>query len=170
MNVPNRSVIAAVALGSNVGDRHAHIEHAFDAMMRIPETSLVRRGPVIQTEPLTRAGVAPGGMYLNSAAILATRLGPHELLGALQATERERGRDRACEPRWGPRTLDLDLLTFGDRVIDEVGLTVPHPRMHERRFVLEPLAAIAPDLVVPGRVGGGTVRELLEALTAAAGA
>jgi 2-amino-4-hydroxy-6-hydroxymethyldihydropteridine diphosphokinase len=87
-----------------------------------------------------------------------TGLGARALLARLHEIERERGRDRAAEGRWGPRTLDLDLLVYGEAVIQEPGLTVPHPRLHERRFVLEPLAAVAPEMMVPGR---GRVGELL---------
>jgi 2-amino-4-hydroxy-6-hydroxymethyldihydropteridine diphosphokinase len=159
--MPTSRVIAAVALGSNRGDRHAHIAHAFSALAGIPSTSLLAQAPIIETLPVARPGTDPGGLYLNSAALLETELLPRELLAALHAAERASGRDRARESRWGPRTLDLDLLTYGDRILREPGLTIPHPRMTERRFVLEPLATIAPDLVVPN---AGRVLDLLHAL------
>jgi 2-amino-4-hydroxy-6-hydroxymethyldihydropteridine diphosphokinase len=91
----------------------------------------------------------PQGPYLNAAALLETALTPHELLGALHEIELRHGRDRASSPRFGPRTLDLDLLIHGGTILDTPELTLPHPRMHERAFVLEPLAEIAPDMVHP---------------------
>lgn len=112
----------------------------------------------IETAPV---GGVDQGAYLNAAALLRTSLLPRELLDALHGIEREQGRDRSKERRWGPRTLDLDLLTYGDMIVCEAGLTVPHPRLHERGFVLEPLAAVAPELVVPGL---GKVVDLLTKL------
>ncbi len=156
------SVIAAIALGSNVGERERHIATAIEDIARIGGTQLVATGPVIRTEPVGVPGVDAGGEYLNSCVVVRTELGARELLDALHGIERLHGRDRAREGRWGPRMLDLDLLVYGDRIIEEPGLSVPHPRMAERRFVLEPLAAIAPDLGVPGL--GKRVRDLLDAL------
>ncbi len=155
------SVLAAIAIGSNVGARHAHVAFAFEAIERLPQTIVVARGPVIRTLAVGTPGVEAGGEYLNSCVVVQTGLGARALLGRLHEIERERGRDRAAEGRWGPRTLDLDLLVYGEDVIHEPGLAVPHPRLHERRFVLEPLAAIAPEMMVPGR---GRVGELLRAL------
>ena len=155
------SLLAAIAIGSNVGARDAHVAFAFEAIARLPGTQIVARGPVIRTVAVGKPGVDAGGEYLNSCVVVRTSLGARELLAGLHEIERERGRDRAAEERWGPRTLDLDLLVYGDAVIDEPGLTVPHPRLHERRFVLEPLAAIAPEMMVPGR---GRVVELLRVL------
>ena len=103
-----------------------------------------------ETDPV---GVTDQPRFLNGVAALETELAPRELLDVLLAVERRLGRER--RERWGPRTIDLDLLLYGDEVIDEAGLTIPHPRLHERRFVLEPLAELAPKLVVPGRGRGG---------------
>jgi len=106
----------------------------------------------------------PQGPYLNAAALIETSLSPRELLGQLLRIERAAGRDRAKEQRWGPRTLDLDLIFFADRIISEPDLKVPHPLMHERMFVLEPLAEIAPRAVHP--VLNRTVIELRDAFSA----
>ena len=111
-----------------------------------------------ETEPWGYADQPP---FLNAVAEVETELGARELLDILLEVERGLGRERGTGPRYGPRAIDLDLLLFGSEVIDEPGLTVPHPRLHERRFALEPLADLDPGLVVPGR---GTVAELLAAL------
>jgi 2-amino-4-hydroxy-6-hydroxymethyldihydropteridine diphosphokinase len=125
-------------------------------MAHLPGTVLRAAATPIQTAPVSDI---PQGAFLNSAAVIETRLSPRHLLAALLEIERSRGRDRAAERRWGPRTLDLDLLLYGDLVLDVPGLTLPHPRLHERGFVLVPLAQIAPGWVVPTL--GRTVRELL---------
>lgn len=152
-------VNAAVAIGSNVGDRRAHVDAAVAGMAAIAGVRVVAVSPVIETDPV---GPVEQGFFLNAACLLETAVPPRALLEGLLRIERERGRDRVQETRWGPRTLDLDLLLYGDRVINEPGLAVPHPRLHERRFVLEPLAMIAPVLVVPTL--GRTVESLLAAL------
>jgi 2-amino-4-hydroxy-6-hydroxymethyldihydropteridine diphosphokinase len=154
--VPAQPVTAAIALGSNLGDRRAHLAAALDAIARLPGAHLIAASDFIQTEPV---GPVPQGPFLNAAAVVETTLPPSALLESLLRIESSRGRDRAREQRWGPRTLDLDLLVHGDRVICEAGLTIPHPRLHERLFVLEPLAQIASELRIPP--GGRTVRELL---------
>ena len=146
---PTSSVHAWVGLGSNVGDRAAHLAYAFDAIARIAGVRAVRRSSVRETDPVGPPGQGP---YLNAVAEVETTLAARPLLDALLAIERERGRDRSREVRFGPRTLDLDLLAWGDAVpgggavIDVPGLAVPHPRMHARPFVLDPLAELAPAL------------------------
>jgi len=142
---------AYVGLGANVGDREATIAAA---VARLPGVVAVSR--LVETDPV---GVVDQPPFLNGAAELETRLGPRELLDTLLAIERDLGRER--RERWGPRTIDLDLLVYGDERVDEPGLTLPHPRLHERRFALEPLAELAPGLVIPGR---GAVADLLAEL------
>ncbi len=151
--------VAYVALGSNLGDRRGHIDAALRDLGSTPGCRLIAASPIIETDPV---GPVPQGRFLNAAVGLETSLGALELLRVLQGIERSRGRDRGREERWGPRTLDLDLLLYGEAVINEAGLTVPHPRMHERRFVLEPLARISPDHIIPGI--GRTVADALRVL------
>lgn len=144
-------VVVAVALGSNLGDRPAHLAFARQRLRGL--LADIRFSDDIETEPV---GVGPQPRFLNAAATGRATLAPRALLDALLAVERECGRER---PGPGaPRTLDLDLVLYGDRIIEEAGLIVPHPRFRERWFVLEPLARIAPDLVDP--VTGLTVAAL----------
>jgi 2-amino-4-hydroxy-6-hydroxymethyldihydropteridine diphosphokinase len=146
---------AAIALGSNVGDRESHLDHAVSRLRNI--LSDVRVSRWYDTAPI---GVVTQPNFLNGALIGATALSARELLTQLLAIERERGRER---PYAGaPRTLDLDLVLFGGEVIDEPGLRVPHPRFRERLFVLEPLAEIAPGWIDPETKT--PVRELLTQL------
>jgi len=142
---------AYVGLGANLGDREQSIRDAVAALPGVVVVSTLR-----ETNPV---GVIDQPKFLNGVAALETELQPQALLDLLLAVERRLGRER--RERWGPRTIDLDLLLYGDEVIDEDGLTVPHPHLHERRFVLEPLAEIAPTLVVPGL---GRVEDLLAEL------
>jgi len=146
-------VAAAIALGSNLGERRAYLDYAVSRLQDLLDGLTVSR--YYETKPVGAPGPQP--LYLNAAAVGRTRLSARRLLEALLAIEREQGRDRPYPN--APRSLDLDLILFGDRVIDEPGLSVPHPRFHERRFVLEPLAAIAPDLRDPR--SGRTVANLL---------
>ncbi|ADR37325.1 2-amino-4-hydroxy-6-hydroxymethyldihydropteridine pyrophosphokinase [Oceanithermus profundus DSM 14977] len=131
---------ALVALGSNLGDRAGHLLGAVAALARRPGVRLAGLSRVYETEP-----VGPGeqGPYLNAVLAVETKLEPLELLEALLAIERAHGRVR--RERWGPRTLDLDLLDLGGRVLELPGLSLPHPHLHERAFVLVPLADVAPD-------------------------
>lgn len=148
------SATAAIALGSNVGDRRSALEFAVARLRALLDD--VRVSSFIETppEPPSAPDDAP---YLNAVAIGRSTATPRDLLAALLAIERNFGRER---PYAGaPRTLDLDLILAGDAVVSEPGLQVPHPRFRERRFVLQPLAAIAPELVDP--VTGLTIRELL---------
>ena len=154
---------ALIALGSNLGDRRTHIESALNAIADLPETRLLRSSRLIETAPL--AGGEPGqGAYLNAAALIETRLKPRALLDLLLQIERDHGRTRTRGRRWSSRTLDLDLILYDSMVLDTPGLTLPHPRMHERRFVLEPSAQIAPWVRHP--VTGMTVLQMLGSLRA----
>lgn len=139
-------VVVAIGIGANLGDREATIAAGLADLDRLPRTRLDRVSRLRETEPVGPPGQGP---YINGAAVLVTGLPPRRLLEAMLSIERRHGRDRSNEVRNGPRTLDLDLLLYGDAVLDEAGLTVPHPRMHERSFVLEPLAEIAGDLMHP---------------------
>jgi 2-amino-4-hydroxy-6-hydroxymethyldihydropteridine diphosphokinase len=143
---------AYVGLGSNLGDREAVIREAAKLI------AATRLSKVRETEPW---GYADQPRFLNAVAEVETHLVAPDLLGELLAVESMFGRQRGAGHRYGPRTIDLDLLLYGEEIIDEPGLTVPHPRLHERRFVLEPLAELDPALVVPGL---GRVTDLLAAL------
>lgn len=148
---------ALVALGSNLGDRARAIDAACEAICRLPATCVVARSALRETEPV---GGPPQGAFLNGAAEIETRLAPRELLRGLLEIENSLGRVRR-EPN-GPRTIDLDLILYGDEVVKEPGIELPHPRFRERRFVLEPLAELAPETKDP--VTGLSVAELLSAL------
>ena len=149
---------AYVALGSNLGDREATLRSALEALAAEPGIDVVAVSRFYDTEPV---GYVDQPRFLNGAAALETELPPRELLERLLAVELRFGRSREDVPSQGPRTLDLDLLLYGDAEIDEPGLRVPHPRLHERRFVLEPLADLDPGLEVPGK---GQVQDILARL------
>lgn len=146
----------AIALGSNLGDRAAMLRGGLDGLRRLIDDMLV--SSVWETEPV---GMREDRKFLNACCTGRTRLTSRQLLSALQDLERAAGRSRS-RPRFSPRTLDLDLLLFGERVIEEEDLVVPHPRMRERAFVLLPLKEIAPDWRVPSPTDdrGPTVAEL----------
>jgi len=137
---------AYVAIGSNLADPQRQVEQAFDALSRMPGTTLVRRSGLWRSRPMGPQD-QPG--FVNAAAGLLTALGPRELLEAMQAIERRVGRTPPAQ-RWGPRVIDLDLLAFSDESRDEPGMTLPHPGLPQRNFVLYPLAEIAAELWVPG--------------------
>lgn len=149
-----------VGLGSNLGDRERMIWGAIHMLTFSPEVEVAAVSSLRETEPV---GLLDQPPFLNAAAAVDTELGPRELLDLLLTVERELGRTRDG-PRFGPRSIDLDLLLYDDEIVDEPGLTVPHPRLHERVFALEPLAELAPDLVVPGL---GPVQALLAGLQSA---
>lgn len=130
---------AYIGIGSNLGPRHATIHAGMRDLGRVPGIAVVRLSAIIETDPVGPPGQGP---YLNAAAELATTLAPHALLDAMLAVERAHGRDRSSGERWGPRTLDLDLLMYDDLTLDEPGLTLPHPRMRDRAFVMIPLGEI----------------------------
>lgn len=140
------AVVAWIGLGSNLEAPETQVLRAIEELARLPETRLSRRSGLYRNPPM---GPVPQPDFVNAVVALETRLAPFALLDALQAIEQVHGRVRA--ERWGPRTLDLDVLLYGGRVIDEARLRVPHPGLHERAFVLYPLAEIAPDLIIPGR-------------------
>lgn len=137
----------AIALGSNMGKREAHLAAAVSALRDLAGFRVVSVSQWIETAPV--GGPAEQRHFLNGALVGETELAPRELLGALQDIEQARGRVRIEGERDGPRPLDLDLLVFGSSVIEEPDLSVPHPRMAQRDFVLIPLASIAPDLLLP---------------------
>ena len=152
--------LAAVGLGANLGDAAASVREAIHALNSLPQTSLLRASRLYRTPAW---GVTEQPDFINAVALLDTGLQAQALLQALLGIEREFGRIRIDGERWGPRTLDLDLLLFGDAVIDEPGLRVPHPHLHERAFALLPLAEIAPQMPIPGI---GQVGELAAAMAA----
>jgi 2-amino-4-hydroxy-6-hydroxymethyldihydropteridine diphosphokinase len=137
---------AFIGLGSNLADPVAQVEQALEALARLPDSTFVASSGLYRSEPM---GPRDQPDYINAVAALDTRLEAHALLQALQAIERRQGRVR-CGARWGPRTLDLDLLLYGKQRCDDEQLTVPHPGIQERPFVLYPLYEIAPDIDVPG--------------------
>ena len=138
---------AYIGLGSNLGNREANIGEAIRRMRLLAQTQVTRQSTVLETKPV---GGPPGQRdYLNAVVEMSTALEPAELLHGLLAIECSMGRDRSCEVRHGPRVLDLDILLFDQVTCDVPGLTLPHPRLAERMFVLIPLAELVPDLLHP---------------------
>jgi 2-amino-4-hydroxy-6-hydroxymethyldihydropteridine diphosphokinase len=148
---------AYVGLGANLGDREKTLRRALVLLAQEPDVEVIAVSSLRETDPV---GFREQPRFVNAAALVETTLPPRSLLERLLAVERRLGRTREG-PRYGPRTIDLDLLLYGEEVIDEPGLAVPHPRLAERRFALEPLAELDPRLVVPGR---GPVADLLAGL------
>ena len=148
---------AYIGLGANLGDRTETLTRAIDPLAERPEVDVVAVSSFRETDPV---GYLDQPRFLNAAAVVETSLAPSALLATLLDVERELGRVREG-PRYGPRTVDLDLLLMDDLVLDEPGLELPHPRLHERRFALEPLSDLAPSLEIPGR---GPISTLLAGL------
>ena len=138
------SVPGYIGIGSNMGDREAFCAEAIRRIARFPKSSLISVSSLYETAPVELKGQ---DWFINCVAAVRTELSPVELFRACQEVEQSLGRKRMV--RYGPRTIDLDILFYGDRVIQESDLTIPHPRVHERRFALAPLAEIAPDLEHP---------------------
>jgi 2-amino-4-hydroxy-6-hydroxymethyldihydropteridine diphosphokinase len=147
---------AYVGLGANLGPKEVTLLRAVDLLAAEDGIEVLELSELRETAPV---GVVDQPEFLNGALALETSLAPRELLDVLLRVEHELGRVRG--ERWGPRTIDLDLLVYGDETVDEPGLRVPHPRLHERRFALEPLAELEPELEIPGL---GAVSEALARL------
>jgi len=151
-------VKAYIALGANLGDRARNLRDALALISASPGSTLTAVSSFLENPAV--GGPPDSPAFLNAVAEIETSLSAHEVLSRLLQIERALGRER--REKWGPRTIDLDLLLYGNDVISADDLVIPHPRLHERRFVLQPLAEIAPDLIVPGL--NRTVRELLRSL------
>lgn len=148
-----------LGVGSNEGDRLAYISRAIRLMGAIPGVRVAQLATITETAPI---GGPPQDPFLNTVVELDTTVAPRELLAALHAIEHQLGRRRTTQ-RWGPRPIDLDLLLYDEQVVQDPLLCIPHPRMHERRFVLEPLAQLAPEVMHP--VLQQSIAELLERVT-----
>ena len=151
---------ACIGLGANLGDAVAAVQGALRALDALPHTRVLQASRLYRTPAW---GKTDQPAFVNAAAVLDTTLDARALLDAMLGIERDFGRDRATDgsDRWGARTLDLDLLLYGDAVIDEPGLRVPHPHLHQRAFALVPLVEIAPDIVIPGH---GRASEIVAAM------
>jgi len=141
------AALAYIGMGSNVGDRARTLMTAAKMLSELPGVEVRKLSAMIETDPV--GGPEDQPKYLNAALEISTDLSPHDLLAALNVIEDALGRDRSTEKRWGPRTCDLDILLMEGVVMSEPDLTIPHPRMHERVFVLRPLASIAADAIHP---------------------
>ena len=150
--------VAFVGLGGNLGYAAATLRQAFSELDALPDTRLLRTSKLYRTRAWGRTDQPD---FINAVAMLETALDARELLDAMLGIEIDAGRERDAGHRWGPRTLDLDILLYGDAVIDEPGLHVPHPHLHERSFALVPLVEIAPDAMIPGM---GSARAALAAM------
>lgn len=159
MTVP---VVAFVGLGGNLGEVAATLRAATSALARLPGTRLLRASRLYRTPAW---GLQQQPDFINGVAALETSLAPRELLDALLRIEREFGRERDHGLRWGPRSLDLDLLLHGDAVVEQAGLRLPHPHLHERAFALVPLLEIAADILIPGQ---GSAQDALSRLDTSA--
>jgi 2-amino-4-hydroxy-6-hydroxymethyldihydropteridine diphosphokinase len=154
----NAKTVALIGLGGNLGDAAATLRHAFKDLDALANTRLLRASKLYRSRAWGRIDQPD---FINAVAMIETGLGARELLDAMLEIEHHAGRERHADERWGPRTLDLDLLLYGDAVIDEPGLHVPHPHLHERSFALVPLVEIAPDAMIPGI---GSARSALAAM------
>jgi 2-amino-4-hydroxy-6-hydroxymethyldihydropteridine diphosphokinase len=147
-------VIAYIGLGSNLGEREATLREALTRLGELDGVAVVAVSSFRETDPV---GNVDQPRFVNGAAEIETSLGARELLDRLLEVERSLGRDRSREERWGPRTVDLDLLLYGDEIVSEAGLEIPHPRLAERAFVVEPLLELDPELRLPD---GRALRDL----------
>lgn len=157
MHPPGKRVTVYIGLGSNLGDRKENLRAAGAKIAKMAEVDVILSSSYYESEPV---GYTEQGHFLNSVLKVSTTLSPQELLRGLQAIENELKRKRLF--RWGPRTIDLDILFYGQEVIQEESLVIPHERLHTRAFVLVPLMELAPDLVHPG--SGKTIGEHLQTL------
>lgn len=157
MSLPGDPVVAFVGLGSNLGDSINTVRGALGELAALPGMRLLRASRLYRTPAW---GMTAQPDFINAVAMVESRLSPQDLLAAMLQIERNGGRERCADgsDRWGPRTLDLDLLLYGDQVIDQPGLRVPHPHLHERAFALLPLVEIAPEV---GIAGVGLARDAL---------